>query len=108
MSANLLSSLEAATSRLEDIASSTDVPNDIPASNPPIASPSVATAISTPPAAPAPPKPAAEAIPESIEEFDNFLSSAVDKYVKLSNQLGGLVAQQVRPRDTNGIAYSGN
>ncbi|KAH7022467.1 adenylate cyclase associated N terminal-domain-containing protein [Ilyonectria destructans] len=90
----LIKRLEAATSRLEDIASSTDVPNDIPASNPPIASPSVATAISTPPAAPAPPKPAAEAIPESIEEFDNFLSSAVDKYVKLSNQLGGLVAQQ--------------
>ncbi|KAK7423797.1 suppressor of rasval19 [Neonectria magnoliae] len=93
----LIKRLEAATSRLEDIASSTDLPKDAPASHPPISSPPVAAVVSTPPAAPAPPaapKPAAEPLPEAVEEFDAFLNSTVDKYVKLSNQLGGLVAQQ--------------
>ncbi|KAH7137090.1 adenylate cyclase associated N terminal-domain-containing protein [Dactylonectria estremocensis] len=92
----LIKRLEAATSRLEDIASSTDAPKDALDSNPPIASPPALTTVSTPPAAAAaaPPKLAVEPLPESVEEFDSFLNSAVDKYVKLSNQLGGLVAQQ--------------
>ena len=34
-------------------------------------------------------------MPESIEEYDAFLASAVNKYGKLSEQLGGLVAEQV-------------
>lgn len=36
-----------------------------------------------------------ESLPESVEEFDVLVSS-VDKYEKLSKQLGGVVAQQVR------------
>lgn len=33
-------------------------------------------------------------MPEAIEEFDVFLTAAVEKYVKISNHLGGLVAEQ--------------
>jgi adenylyl cyclase-associated protein len=35
-------------------------------------------------------------LPESIEDFDVFLNTSLDKYIKLSSQLGGVVAQQVR------------
>ncbi|KAF7559460.1 hypothetical protein G7046_g4701 [Stylonectria norvegica] len=93
----LIKRLEAATSRLEDIATSTELPKDgptlaqsvsFPASVPP-------AAVSLPPAAaPQPPKPPVEQLPKSLQEFDVFLNSTVDKYVKLSNQVGGLVAQQ--------------
>jgi adenylyl cyclase-associated protein len=50
-----------------------------------------------PPAAPAPQPAAApsEPLPESITEFDAFISSGLDSYVKASNQLGGLIAEQV-------------
>ncbi|KAL3955239.1 hypothetical protein ACCO45_010802 [Purpureocillium lilacinum] len=50
-----------------------------------------ASAVSTPVAAEATP---AEPVPESVEEFDTLLASSVDTYVKLSNELGGIVAQQ--------------
>ncbi|KAI5466541.1 adenylate cyclase associated N terminal-domain-containing protein [Mariannaea sp. PMI_226] len=91
----LIKRLEAATSRLEDIASSTELPNDSPAVDPPTKSPTDLSSTPTLPGPPpAPPKPVAEPLPESIEEFDAFLNSAVEKYVKLSNALGGLVAQQ--------------
>lgn len=95
--------LEAATSRLEDIASSTEVSSDVaaledPSSQPAnvstIASPPVAPSAPTPAPAPAP-KPAADPLPETIEDFDSFLNTSVDKYVQASNELGGLVAQQV-------------
>lgn len=94
-----MSRLEAATSRLEDIATSTELPKDVPAlMSQPLTSPPDASAVSTPPSAPR--QPAAEPLPESIEEFDLFLGSSLDKYGRLSSQLGGLVAQQVRPPDT--------
>ncbi|KEY64514.1 hypothetical protein S7711_09639 [Stachybotrys chartarum IBT 7711] len=89
----LIKRLEAATSRLEDIASSTELPKDLPA----IAQGSVPTPSAAASAASnssAMPKAPSEPLPESIEEFDAFLSSSVDKYVKLSDQVGGLVAQQ--------------
>ncbi|KAJ3944184.1 suppressor of rasval19 [Colletotrichum fioriniae] len=35
-----------------------------------------------------------EPVPESIEEFDQFIATSVEKYVKTSQQLGGLVADQ--------------
>lgn len=34
-------------------------------------------------------------MPEAIEEFDQLISSSVDNYVKLSNELGGVVEEQV-------------
>ena len=62
----------------------------------------------TPPPAPTTkpiPAPAAEPVPESIDEFDQLIESTVDKYVKLSNDLGGIVAKQVReyshPKEPN-------
>lgn len=47
-----------------------------------------------PPAAPAPPTPAPEPVPESIEEFDAFISQSLGNWAKISNALGGLVAEQ--------------
>ncbi|EAA33442.3 hypothetical protein GE21DRAFT_6234 [Neurospora crassa] len=87
----LIKRLEAATLRLEDMASSTIPPIGSqaviePASSAPSAPAS--TAVSTP--APA----AAVPIPESVEKFDDFLNQTVQKYVKTSNLIGGLVAEQ--------------
>ena len=99
--------LEAATSRLEDIASSTtELPQAVPALTQPIKSPPHASGTGTPvpqppsvsasaPPAPVPAKPVpAEPLPESIEEFDIFLDESVNKYVKASGKLGGLIAEQ--------------
>lgn len=90
--------LEAATSRLEDIATSTELPKDVAAlAQPPSSSvtPSASSA-ATPRSAPqaAAPAPAAEELPESIEDFDAFVDSAVADYVKRSDAVGGLVAKQ--------------
>ncbi len=97
--ADELQRLEAATARLEDIASSTiDLPQTATDLQPRSGAPPNTGTASTPaPAAPAaaptaPPEP----VPESIEEFDTFVATSVGKYVKLSNALGGLVAEQVR------------
>lgn len=62
------------------------------------ASANASPAVSTPPpppaaAAPAP-KPAAEPLPEFIEDFDNFLATSIDKYVKLSHEVGEVVGKQ--------------
>ncbi|KAK3318618.1 adenylate cyclase associated N terminal-domain-containing protein [Apodospora peruviana] len=100
----LIKRLEAATSRLEDIASSTtELPQAIPALQQTLASPrSAASAASTPapaaaPVAPTPPpapQTPLEPLPESVEEFDAFISQSVQKYVKNSKALGGLIAEQ--------------
>lgn len=95
----LYHSLEAATSRLEDIATSTELPKDSLSAlnNKSAASPANGSAVSTTPQPPAAAsKPAEEPLPEFVEEYDVFLNNAIDKYVKLSNELGGPVAQQVR------------
>lgn len=89
--------LEAATSRLEDIATSTELPKDaVPALNPsqPASSPANASAVSTPPPAATVDKAPAEPLPEFIEDFDKFLSTSVHNYVALSKELGGPVAKQ--------------
>lgn len=83
--------LEAATSRLEDMASSVvEHPGSAPTG--PLPPPPTAAA-----ARPVSEQPRAipEAIPESVEEFDAFLTGTVKKYVNLSDELGGLVAEQV-------------
>lgn len=109
--ANFIPRLEAATARLEDIASSTiELPQAVPNLQQSIASPVSATssfskpasaATATPKAPVPPPTPAlvpapaaVEPIPESVEEFDVFLEGAVAKFVDLSNKRGGLVAEQ--------------
>ncbi|KAI1656702.1 adenylate cyclase associated N terminal-domain-containing protein [Daldinia decipiens] len=96
----LIKRLEAATTRLEDIASSTiELPQAVPALTATVATPSN-TSSPTPqqaisaPASSAPVQVPQEPLPESIEEFDAFIDRSVDKYVKASNKLGGLVAEQ--------------
>lgn len=95
--------LEAVTSRLEDIASSTlplpttaapHPPSDVVAasklvrecfiqSHPPTNSDTSGKAISRP-------------LPESVEAFDAFIRDVVGNYFALSQQLGGTVSDQVR------------
>ena len=93
--------LEAATTRLEDIASSTiELPQASSSPKDSATLASGASAISTPPSAPtpaaAPPPPVVqEPVPESIEEFDGFINNSVAKYAKISNAIGGLIAEQV-------------
>lgn len=92
---NLFLRLEAATSRLEDIASSTiEIPQAVPALQETLASPVVSKAASPAPSAAAAPAAASEPLPESIEDFDVFLETTVAKYSKLSAALGGLIAEQ--------------
>lgn len=88
--------LEAATSRLEDMASSSISPPSINGTPGPSASTTTLTPNPAPPAIVEPPKPKAEPIPESVEEFDAFINSTVKKYLDASNALGGKIAEQVR------------
>lgn len=87
--------LEAATSRLEDIASSTLEPTKVngapPTSAPTGPLPPLPVVNEVPPT----PKAVLESLPESVEDFDSFLNGAVKNYVSLSNELGGPVAKQV-------------
>jgi len=106
---NWLRRLEAATARLEDIASSVvELPQAVPALQQSVVPPpsgasnlstSAATSSATTPAAvrsPAPaPAPPPEPVPESIEEFDNFIEQSVQKYANISKGIGGLIAEQV-------------
>ncbi|KAF1738016.1 Adenylyl cyclase-associated protein [Beauveria bassiana] len=88
--------LEAATSRLEDIATSTELPKEVGALAAPAPSSSAlnnpdASAIGAPRSAS---QPVPEELPESIEDFDAFVDSTVADYVQRSNEIGGLVAKQ--------------
>jgi adenylyl cyclase-associated protein len=98
--------LEAATSRLEDIAqSSFEPPQTAPGLQQLGTAPKPPAPTSAPPApgstatpqtaiAPSPPAAAPEPVPESIEEFDSFISQSLGNWLKLSNAMGGLVAEQ--------------
>ncbi|KAK3390978.1 adenylate cyclase associated N terminal-domain-containing protein [Podospora didyma] len=99
----LIKRLEAATSRLEDIASSTiELPQAVPGIQHTLASPLSGTSAAASPAPapsaapPPPPAPKApvEPLPESIEEYDAFLGQSVEKFIKNSDAIGGLVAEQ--------------
>ncbi|KAM3505521.1 hypothetical protein MY11210_007937 [Beauveria gryllotalpidicola] len=91
----LIKRLEAATSRLEDIATSTELPKDVGA----LAAPAPASSALNPDASAtvtprSTPRPVPEELPESIEDFDAFIDSTVADYVQRSNEIGGLVAKQ--------------
>lgn len=92
----LIKRLEAATSRLEDIASSTIPPPSTPKTNgtTSVASPTVQAA--TPPTVVAPTIQTIieDPVPESISEFDALIQGPVKKYVNLSDEIGGVVAEQ--------------
>ncbi|KAG5951994.1 hypothetical protein E4U53_001844 [Claviceps sorghi] len=94
----LIKRLEAATSRLEDIATSTELANDATALNANAkcsveasGAPNPSSQIACPSFNPTLD---AEQVPEAIEEFDELISSSVDNYAKLSDELGGVVAKQ--------------
>lgn len=89
---NVLRRLEAATSRLEDMAaSSIELPNISGAPAPAPTGP-----LPMPPAMKvAEPKPVVEILPESVEDFDSFIAGPVQKFVNLSDEIGGPVAEQV-------------
>lgn len=82
--ANLIKRLEIATTRLEDLAMSSSSANVIAANSP------------------APSKPAADAgsseAPVAVEKHDAAINASVEKYIALSQELGGAVAEQVRKK----------
>ena len=105
--------LEAATSRLEDIASSVDSTSNAPAGGAigaagltgaargPEASTSSAAAQSQTTITPVPvpeshPQPVqAEPLPKQVEEFDDLIDTDVNAFVEAATKVGGLVEQQV-------------
>lgn len=90
---NMFDRLEAATSRLEDMATAVD-----PSHAETVTAIHSASANAPPPAesAPAPPPaPAPEPVPRSIEDFDTLIEDDVKKFVTASEKIGGLVAEQV-------------
>ncbi|KAH6635197.1 adenylate cyclase associated N terminal-domain-containing protein [Chaetomium sp. MPI-SDFR-AT-0129] len=102
----LIKRLEAATSRLEDIAqSSFDTTHPAAGSQQSAAAPKPAAPALPPPApassappqtakGPTPVPAAQEPVPEFIEEFDTLTSQSLSKWIKISNDIGGLVAEQ--------------
>jgi adenylyl cyclase-associated protein len=89
--------LEAATSRLEDIAAATVEPpkanGQAPA--PPPTGPLPPTPAVAAPQTPEPAKALAPLLPQSVDEFDHFITGALKKFVNLSDEVGGPVAEQV-------------
>ncbi|KAJ5658495.1 uncharacterized protein N7484_002144 [Penicillium longicatenatum] len=89
----LIKRLEAATSRLEDMAMSLDDPNDPKSAG----TPTAAAPVVPEPPKPAPPPPAAPAaapIPPQIQDFDALIKGDVQNFVNLGDKIGGLVAEQ--------------
>ena len=84
--------LEAATSRLEDMATAVD--SSHPATIAAITSAQVHAA-ETNPAATATPAPTPEPLPHSIEDFDKIIEIDVKAFVTASETIGGLVEEQV-------------
>ena len=101
----LLLRLEAATSRLEDIATSVDSthPETIAAISTAQATIAENAAAAALPAAAAPPP---EPLPRSIEDFDNVINEDVKEFVAASEAVGGLVQQQVSGRFNKGLDIS--
>ena len=85
-------SLEAATSRLEDMvpenAGSATAPNGLPAADVP--APGANEVKPTPSPSPRP-----EVLPPAIDDFDGIINGNVKTFVNRSEEIGGLVAEQV-------------
>ncbi|KAJ6143560.1 hypothetical protein N7471_003013 [Penicillium samsonianum] len=90
----LIKRLEAATSRLEDMAMSYD-DSSVPKSL--IGTPSSLPAVSQPSTTPSPRLPAAPVaapVPPQIKDFDALIKGDVQNFVNLGEKIGGLVAEQ--------------
>jgi adenylyl cyclase-associated protein len=91
----LIKRLEAATSRLEDLADATADPE---ATQSGLGAGNKAGSASAPPPKPgnsSPPPTIAEPLPPAITGYDTFLNGDVKTFVAISQNLGGLVAEQV-------------
>ena len=91
ISLNILRRLEAATSRLEDMVPHMPVTNGVSSTDKGTSSRGGAqqpegTLASPPPAAP---------LPASIDDFDALINGEVTIFVAMSEQIGGLLAEQV-------------
>lgn len=97
----LVARLEAATSRLEDIAqTATQDPQDPQDSQHGVPAVAVSTATELPPSAaksPLIPVHVPAALPPAIEAFDALINNEVKRFANLSDSIGGLVAEQVMP-----------
>ncbi|EEP78790.1 conserved hypothetical protein [Uncinocarpus reesii 1704] len=89
----LIKRLEAATSRLEDMATALEGPTP--------SSPAIPEAVQTAPtqstsqtAISAPPPPPAETLPKSIEAFDELINKEVRPFVDFAQKIGDAVAEQ--------------
>ena len=87
--------LEAATSRLEDIASSSLNANGESPSGAPSSAPSTLVAGEVAPTPAAAPKPPAESVPPAIEAFDELVDTELNKWLELSGMLGDVIGGQV-------------
>ncbi|KAL4738067.1 adenylate cyclase associated N terminal-domain-containing protein [Aspergillus similis] len=87
----LIKRLEAATSRLEDMAMSLDEHDAQKAADNSAALEPQASERPTPTA---PAAPAAAPLPSQIEDFDTLISKDVGNFVQLGKKIGGLVAEQ--------------
>ena len=95
----LVNRLEAATSRLEDMAMALDDPKS-PKPVDPAVSAAVQPSAPAQPKIAAPPAPsAAPQIPPQIEDFDALIKNEVQNFVNLGEKIGGLVEEQVRQTD---------
>lgn len=93
---DLVTRLEAATSRLEDMAVSIDpsaATNGVSSAARGIVSPG---ASDEPSSNAIPPPPAVEPLPKDIKCFDALIDGDVQNFVSISKELGGLIAEQVR------------
>ncbi|KAI5785020.1 adenylate cyclase associated N terminal-domain-containing protein [Peziza echinospora] len=96
----LIKRLEAATSRLEDLASipsgvssTIATPKADAGSTTSILSSGVTTTKPTP-APPAAPSPVAQAEPQAVLDYDAIINGEMKKYLELSSEIGGPVAEQ--------------
>lgn len=89
--------LEAATSRLEDIATSVDgpTPNGLSGSTTRDMETTAAVTESTATITAIPETKPPEPLPKSIEAFDKIIDEEVAEYVEASTKIGGLVEEQV-------------
>lgn len=101
---SLLHRLEAATSRLEDIASSTGVALDSNGAAPGAAAPpgsrQVAGAATSAPASTVQvpsPSPGGE-LPSTVRDFDQLLQGDLQSWVSSSESIGPVISEQVRSR----------
>lgn len=88
---SMIRRLEAATSRLEDIASSSFAQDGSPSTGAPAA---VAVAGPAAPAAAAPAPKAVESLPPSIAAFDELVSAELRTWLDLSSKLGSVIETQ--------------